>query len=269
MEILRDSVAAMVKNKRIWLLQFLLNPALLALAVGWLLIPEAKAWQVASTGLLAVVILIVALWLHATTFAYFGDYHAAGFLRLRASFRPGNTLPFAIWAVLFVFCLHVVWHAGQSVAEFSVYLESISPAWLRRTMGETGTDKSLTFTFWALFWIVVPGLLLPFGVQAARNGFQAFKRAGTRAWRYTIGNRVYWSSLIMLAIVGAYLPGLLIDWLPKLESMNSESISLVARFTVAWLLAATAWTLIASMLGRLGNPESSGYLGGKSSTKPT
>ncbi|HEY7097023.1 MAG TPA: hypothetical protein VH437_09885 [Terriglobales bacterium] len=268
MEILRDSVMAVLRNKRIWLLQFLVNPVVWGAAVGWLLIPEAKAWQVGSTALLALLILVAFLWLHGTTLAYFGDYHAAGFLRVRASFRPGNTVPFAIWAVLFVFLLHVVWHVGQSVAEFSVYLESISPAWLRRTMGEMGTYRSLTFIFWILFWIVVPGLLLPFGLQAGRNGFQAFKRAGARAWRSTTGNRVYWSSLIMLVIVGAYVPGLLINWLPKLDSMNGETISLVVRFALAWMLAATAWTLMASMLGRLGNPESSRYLGGKSTTKP-
>src|SRR6267378_1933204 len=64
-------LAGSFRSGRLWLLQFLVNPILAGLFAAWLLIPEAKLWQLAFNVLLAVVIVAAALLLHAGTLNYF------------------------------------------------------------------------------------------------------------------------------------------------------------------------------------------------------
>ena len=264
MEILRDSLIAIARSRRVWLLQFWLNPVLIALGALWLLIPEAQAWHIAATSFLALVIVIGLLWLHAVTLAYFGRFHDGGSALLRDSLQPANLIAFTLWAAIFVFLLHFVDHAsGEFEPQLSSYLRSISPGWLRRTISEPRMDSLVALKFWVLFWVIIPGLLLPFGLQTAKHGFGGFGKAGRRGWRQSAGNRVYWSVLIVLAIAGAYLPQWLIAWLPKMSSVTGETISMVLRLLLAWSLAVTAWTVVVSVLGRLGSSDSRGNVIGE------
>jgi len=262
---LRDTVVALFQSKRVWLLQFLVNPVLFAIGMLWLLIPEAQAWQVIATTLAALVLLVALLWLNGATFAYFHDFHRDGSAHVRTAFRGTNMVAFATWALLFSFLLHVVNHlAGEFEPRLGSYLRSISPIWLRRNISEARMDSLVSLKFWVLFWIVVPALLLPFGIATAKYGFGGFGRRGGRIWRNACGSRVYWSMLIVLALVGVYIPQALIHWIPKASSVREETVSLAVRFLMAWFLAATVWTLLASVLGRLGSPSLDGDVAGES-----
>jgi hypothetical protein len=265
MDALRASVFALFQSKRFWLLQFVANPVLFAIATLWLLIPEAQTWHVIATALAALVVLIALLWLHGATFAYFHDFHRNGSAQVRTAFRATNLLAFALWALLFAFLLHVVNHlAGEFEPRLGSYLRSISPIWLRRNISEARMDSLVSLKFWVLFWIVVPALLLPFGMAAANFGFGGFGKRGVRVWRNAAGSRVYWSLLILLALVGVYVPQALIHWIPTVSSVSAETASLVVRFLMAWFLAATVWTLLASVLGRVGHLSLDGDVAGES-----
>ena len=61
MNTLREAMAMAWSSKRVWLLQFLLNPVLFALGVWWLTIPEARIWQLGLSALLALVVVVGAL----------------------------------------------------------------------------------------------------------------------------------------------------------------------------------------------------------------
>ena len=253
---LRDSLMAVVHSKRVWLLQFLLNPALFALASLWLLIPEAHAWQIVATVMAILLVVLIFLWLQSATLEYFDTFHAEGSARLRESFKPANMVAFAVWAVVFAFLIHFVNHVGNEIAfQLSTYLRSSSPNWLRRMISQDRMDALVALKFWVLLCIVIPGLLLPLGLQTAKLGFGGFGKEGRRAWRHTLGSRVYWSVLIVLAIVGIYVPSELINWMPEMSSITGEAVSLTLRLLSAWFLAASSWTMLVSILGRLGKPD--------------
>ena len=265
MNVLRESLLALLRSKRVWLLQFALNPVLFAIAALWLLIPEAQAWHVIATALAALLVLIALLWLHGATFAYFHDFHRNGSAQIRTALSARNLIAFAIWALVFAFLLHVVHHfAGEFEPRLGSYLRSVSPIWLRRSISQARVDSLVSLKFWVLFWIVVPALLLPFGLSTAKYGFVGFGKMGRRAWRDAAGSRVYWSVLIVLAVVGVYVPQAMIHWLPKLSSVSGETTSLVLRFLVAWFLSASAWTLLASVLGRVVSLGPGGDIAGQS-----
>ena len=250
MDILRDSLVALAKSKRVWLLQFLMNPILAALAALWLLIPEAHMWQVVLTVVAVLLLIVFLLCLHAATFAYFAELHARGTARFRSSLLPGTLFAFALWALIFVFLIHFTEHlSGEFQPQLSSYFRSISPGWLRRTLTQPRMDSLVALKFWVFIWIIIPALCLPFLLQTSTRGFGGFGKEGRQAWRRTIGSRVYWSVLIVLAIVGIYLPDLLIAWLPKVPSVTAEGISLTLRLTVAWFLAVSSWLLLISIVG--------------------
>ena len=261
MNALRESLMAVIKSKRVWQLQFLLNPALLGLGALWLLIPEAHTWQIAATTLLALVVVLLFLWLQSATLAYFEEFHSNGSARFRDNCRFATLPAFAMWAAVFTFLLHFVDHLSEFAPQLASYARSISPVWLRHLISEPRMDSLVALKFWVFFWIIVPGLLLPLGVQTAKHGFRGFGKEGRSGWRRSLGSRVYWSVLIVLAIAGAYLPQRLIEWLPEASSVNGETASLVLRFLLAWLLAVSAWTLLASVLGRVGSSEASSNVG--------
>src|SRR5258708_18821809 len=62
-----------LRSGRLWLVQFFVNPILAGLFAAWLLIPEAKIWQLGLSVLLVAVIAAAALVLHAGTLNYFSD----------------------------------------------------------------------------------------------------------------------------------------------------------------------------------------------------
>ena len=55
-----------------------------------------------------------------------------------------------------------------------------------------------------------------------------------------------------LALIGVFLPQRLVAWLPHATSVTGETVSLVLRFGVAWLIASTTWTVLTSLLGTYG-----------------
>jgi hypothetical protein len=267
MNVLRDSLIVVAKSNRVWLLQFLFNPILMALAALWLLIPEARAWQVILTMVAVLLLVIFFLWLHASTFAYFANVHTQESARFRSNFLPANLIAFALWALVFVFLIHFTQHmSGEFQPQLASYFRSISPSWLRQAITQSRMDSLVALKFWVLIWIIIPALCLPIGLQTSTRGFHALNQDGCRGWRHTVGSRAYWSLLIVLAIIGVYVPNVLIAWLPKVSSVTAESISLTIRLLLAWFLAVSSWTLLISVLGRLGRSASPGELGGQAAS---
>ncbi|MCP5118336.1 MAG: hypothetical protein GY953_46585 [bacterium] len=89
-------------------------------------------------------------------------------------------------------------------------------------------------------------LLVPILSQAAGGGFSF--RAAVRM----LARPLYWLFALPLGAAGVVLPGLLIWWLPEADGIMAQTISLVARFSLAALLAALSWLLLASATGHLG-----------------
>src|SRR3982750_1351594 len=86
--------------KFLWLVHVVANLLLLALAWLWLGIPDARTWHLGVTGLLGLVILFAALWLHGSTFRFFGDEGPPLHTAFTATLRR---LPvFGLWAAIWI-----------------------------------------------------------------------------------------------------------------------------------------------------------------------
>lgn len=255
MNLLSAAVVAVWRSKRTWLLQFGLNPVLLGLGVLWLTIPEARIWQLLLSTLLALVTVVGALLLHSVTLTYFADLHAygEGSLNFRAARR--RLLPFAAWAVLFAVCLYVVDDWSGNSYQYAAFLRSSLPMWLRNLITESGMDSCFEFFFWVVFWIGLPGLFLPLGVQVAPLGFHGMTGEGWRVWSHIVRKPWYWVVVVLGALIGVYLPEALLDWHPKPATLSGEIVSLAARLLVAWALSVTAWLTVVSAIGRAGLQE--------------
>ena len=254
MQVLRKSLVALKDSKRVWVMQFLCNPVLFALGVLWLNIGVAHIGQLFLNALLALVVLAAFLWLQSWTLLYFQEFHTPGSLEETHGGAIKTLLPFAIWAAVLGGILYFVDALGSQTGQLADYLRSISPVWLRNIVSPKIMDSLLDMLVWIFFWMVVPGILLPLGLQIANRGFHGLGPDGRASWKQTVFNRRYWLAFCGLVLIGVLLPELLVGWLPKMATAQGETISMVLRLFFAWLFTATAWTVTASMLGKWGSP---------------
>ena len=86
---------------KLWLLNVVGNAALVACFYFWLLLPDAHGWQVAASGLLALVVIFFGVWLRAGSFAYFrvGEFreHAAVWRAFRHALR--HIIALVLWVI--------------------------------------------------------------------------------------------------------------------------------------------------------------------------
>ncbi len=245
------------KNKRLWLLHFIINAVIVMGAVLWLKIPDASAWQLAAVVVAALLLVIAALWLHGGTLAYFASAHGAGEISLSAAFKTGrrHLLAFAVWAAIFACVVYAAFQIPDTEA-FDSWLRSMMPAFLRRSISLHTVDWVINWLVNFVQYVLIPGLLLPFAVQFASHGFSALG-SNFKAWIQTIAKISYWIWFCVLALLGIYVPNLIANWAPNLSSLALENLSIAVRFALAFGLTVTAWLVLASMLGRLGSGKGS------------
>jgi len=65
----------------------------------------------------------------------------------------------------------------------------------------------------------------------------------------------YWLACALLVLAGICLPGRLIWWILPLHGLFLETLSMLVRFSLAYLLAVTAWLTLAAVIGRLSAKE--------------
>jgi hypothetical protein len=179
-----------------------------ALAMSWFWLPDSKTWGVAMAALLAVVVIVCAVWLIAATFVFYRRADAGDDVRLGAVYREGlRRSPVLLpWAAILV-------------AELWMTLRPAVPRWV---------------------WIVVPMLLLPPAARMVAEGLRGLLR---NAWRVR-----YFAQFAVLAAVGGFLPYALVGWHPSLHGVALQTASLAVRFLAAYVLAIVSWLILASLL---------------------
>ncbi len=159
---------------KLWLLNLVGNAVLLAAVYFWLLLPDAHGWQVAASGLLAVVVIFFGLWLRAGTFAYFrvAEFrdHAAVWRAFRHALR--HMIALAVWAILLAAIEWSLISLRRYAPQFGVWFWQKSPAFLR-----FGSPRQIfhaaDWVLWFLVWVLVPALWLPIAVTVAAAGFRS------------------------------------------------------------------------------------------------
>lgn len=247
-------LASSFRSGRLWLLQSLVNPILAGLFAAWLLIPEAKLWQLGFNVLLAMVIAAAALLLHAGTLNYFSDQSREQSAAIKTAFERAlrHFAAIAVCAIVF----YLVWTLAGGLAgyqeTFSIYVRSTLPAFIREHIPVGVLTGFLDVLVFLLQWVAVPGLLLPLILRAADQGFRGFGPAGWKTWKTTIASLHYWLILAFAALLGVYGSNTLLGWRPSSENPTfaEETANLVLRMFLAYGLALVSWIVACSLIGR-------------------
>ena len=245
---LRHAVS-MLRNPRLVALHVSLNAILLASASFWLLIPEEHVWQVLFAGFSALLILFIFLWLQCGTLVYAADPDPAKF-REAFSIRIVRMVWLLIGFFILFCCMRMIAGWTDSQWQIAGYLYSKAPSWLRPTHGASGYVTALGYIFSLGFWYILPAALLP--VIAARV-IGASARRGLR----TLARWQYWFGMAIPTVLGVWLTIQIMGWTPG-KSLRQQTVSLVIRMIVAYLIATAAWLATAGLLGSFVGPGDDG-----------
>ena len=237
--LIRHSVF-MLRNRKLLALHLLLNAALMAAASFWLLIPEARAWQLVFAAVSAIAIAGIFLWLHSGTLIYALEPLPENFCTaLRIRILPMIWLSVGFAAMFW--CMSIVDGWRDNPWQLSGYLYSKAPQWLRPTSGAMNYTHGLLEIEAILFWFVIPSLLLPFiAGRVTGRRFRAPFRV-LASWRY-------WLAMAVLCVAGVWLTRLIIGWVPG-KTLAFQTASMIVRLAIAYVIATGAWLLAAGVLG--------------------
>jgi len=249
-----DTFRGCFRSWRLWLLQFFLNPLLFGLFTLWLLIPLASAFHVALNIFVLVLLVAAFLLLHAGTLNYFYSQDANETASLRTAFAGAlrNLLPVALGAALLYLLFLLASAASAYTDAYPPYLRSIMPAFLRRQVGLSTIQGFFDALLFALRWILVPGLVLPFLASASHLGFRGFGPRGFAAWKHTVLSLSYWAFLILAVLLGVLATQKIMGMTPDFRTSTyaQEKNSLILRASASYLLGLFAWMLVCSLVGR-------------------
>jgi hypothetical protein len=252
--VVSGAVKGCFRNWQLWLIQCAGNLVLFGFFLLWLLIPVSNAWHLTLNLLLALLILIATLALHAGTLNYFSSHDQGESVGLAGSFRSAiRNLP-AIAVCAAVFCL--LWFLAGTADRYEEslpnYLRSVSPAFVRNLFSLSIYEGLVNAMLFILQWIVVPGLVLPSLASASALGFGGMAHRGFMAWKNCVTNVFYWGVIALGAILGVYTTEQIMGATPdfRTSTLAHETASVIARGVVSYFLALLAWMLVCSMIGR-------------------
>ena len=251
--IVRSALAGSFRNWRLWLIQAIANPILFALFAVWLLIPVANRWYVVLNAVVILVIAVSIVVLHAGTLNYFHDRKRSEGALLKPAFVRAlrNILAVAVCVAVFYLLWTLMDRADAYSELLPAYIRSMMPAALRRHITLAFLQYSYAWIAFAVRWLVIPGLVLPFTLAAAEMGFRGFWRAGFAMWKRSVWCLRYWLVLALAVLVGVIATQEIVAWTPNFETstLGHETFSVVVRVIFAYALGLWAWMLTCSVVG--------------------
>jgi hypothetical protein len=232
---------------KLWLLNLIGNALLVAAAYFWLLLPDARRWQVAASGLLAVVVIFFGLWLRTGTFAYFRVAEFRDRATVWRAFRHAvrHMIALALWAILLAAIEWSLISLRRHAPQFGVWFWQKSPAFLR-----LGSPRQVfhaaDWLLWIWLWVLAPAIWLPIATTFAAAGFDLKRMA--RSLR-VLKRLAYWLWFCALMLIGAYVPYKLIRWIPNLSDLRKQAWSMGLRFSIAYVILITAFVALLLVVG--------------------
>ena len=249
-----DTLKDCLRSWQLWLIQFFANLLLFGLFAGWLLLPVANAGYLILNILLAALFLVLVLVLQGGTLNYFYSQSHNEVATLAGVFACAlrNFLALAVCVGGAYLLWIVVGKADAYQETLPAYLRSMTPMSLRKHASLAVFQGFFATCLFALECIVVPGLVLPFLASVSRLGFHGFGRQGFTAWKTTVRSPSYWGILLFSALLVVLATKKIMGWTPdfRTSTFTSETVSLVFRSTVSYLLGLFAWLLVCSAVGR-------------------
>lgn len=252
--IARKSVSGAFHNWRLWLIQFVGTPPLYVLFYGWILIPVASTMYVIANVLVAIVLLAACVTLHGGTLNYFSEKPSNEHVQIKKVFFRAlrNILPILVCAA----AIYLLWMLVDKLDDLQetvpTYLRSTLSASLRKYISVSILENTFAVFAFALRWIFIPGLILPFAAAASNRGFRGFGGMGLRSWKNAICSFSYWLVLTIAAIVGVFATQKILDLTPNFakSTYRYEWISLIFRLVISYSLALIAWMATCSLVGK-------------------
>ncbi len=207
-----------------------LGAVLFVLLAGWLQIPDANAFEIAVSVLLALLMIVVA-----------GAGESAIALRLlkrqlsAQRLLIGAGIIFAAAVLWYVFALGVD-HLAAGDGLRAGYLNSKSPAGLRNIFSYEHIILWFGW-FWVLLRWIVAGLLTAavFTLVVCQKPLPCFRSVLRSAW--------YWVAVFLLALVAAVVTGALLQWTPG-HGISIELFSVLLRLIAVIVVNAAAIALL-------------------------
>ena len=215
---------------KLWLLNLFANAAVLAVWYYWLLIPDAHGWQVASSGILALVTVLFVLWLRAGTLSWFRVAGLRSQPSIGPAFRRGwrHVVPLAAWAAVYAVLACIIISAGNYTPQFAVWIRQKANAGPSPRNVMHGSDWLL----FALLWVILPAIWIPIATTIAAVGFSgAHVRRSLRVLRQPL----YWLLYCILMALAVWVPYKLVTWVPELSTLRGQAWSAGLRFAVAYI----------------------------------
>lgn len=216
--------------------QIALAALLFVLLAGWLHIPDANAFEVSISVVLAALIAAVA-----------GAGESA--IALRLTGRP-VTLQSLIPGMVAVILAAVLWyalslgvdHLGENAGLWAGYLNSRAPASLRNIFSYEHLFQWSSWLGSLVLWVAA-------SLLAAVAFVCATCKRPVACLRAILGSRTYWLSVLLFAVVEGILTGMLMGWTPG-HGLGIEAFSLIARLALVVVLNAAAVALLFQTMAR-------------------
>jgi hypothetical protein len=236
-------MSATTTNRRgvvkLWLLNFVANAVVLVVWYFWLLIPDAHGWQVASSALIALTVVISVLWLRAGTLAWFriSDFRGQGGIWRAYRHAWRHVLALGIWLLVFVALAWMLWRLSSYVPQFAV--------WFRQKLGAGPPPRNIMRDVnWLLLLfavLVMPGLWVPMATTISAVGFEAAHIVQSRrVWKRPL----YWFWFCLLLGASIYVSYKLVCWIPDLETLRQQAWSMTGRFLLASIVGVTGFIAV-------------------------
>jgi hypothetical protein len=213
--------------RRLFLLQLAGNALLLWLAYAWLSVDESSGLKLVFSTVDALLILALACWLHGANMVYGSAQGETINAAFRTALRNLWVLVLLAVAVLAIYGLVGKWETASDQPAFQL------ASWLTLKFRKPVKPATVRWIFHAVFWVVrwavLPVLLLPLAVGLAQHGWRGWRAiAMRRTW--------FWLRVPFLAVLGLWLPCVLLGWRPHVGGFGFEMVSFALRAIVAYLL---------------------------------
>jgi len=213
------------------------NALLMWLAYEWLGVDESTVGRLLLSTVDAVAILTLVCWLWGATLVWFRSKAPTLNDSFRTSLRHiGGLLLIAIGTLILYGAIgSVAGNSGPAALKVASWL-----TWtLRKPVKPAAVAAIFTGIFWILRWAVLPVILIPAAAQVAAMGRSGWRALSLRhPWRQ-------WVIAPVLALAGAWLPFVILNWKPKVNSFGFEFSSFLLRAALAYAIFLTAMLALA------------------------
>jgi hypothetical protein len=238
---------------KVWLLNMFGNAVLVAAVYFLLVLPDAHGWLIAMSALLALVVIFFGVWLRVGSFAYFRLEEFRDNAEVGRAFQHSlpHLVALIVWFIPFAAVEWWLFRLRQYAPQFGVWF------WQKFSMLRFGNPRGIYHAADWVLWIVMVllfALWLPVASTVAAIGLKPTRMA--RALRVVKGP-AYWGWVILLLVIGLYLPSKLIWWIPDLSTLTRQVWSAGIRFLLAYTLLISAWVGLLLVAGTRADKEDS------------